>query len=255
MADTVTNSSQILQNTLNSLFENKVRLQKELDEIDIIIRGIEKVLHPTYILSVDAETTYPETDTAEKPKTKNTRIIVTEKSVRDAIIDITKNPVIDINKAESIHRLKPGYFTITDVCERIGIKTNNQKVSGILEKFVDKGMLTTLKYKNGKQYKYVPPQSEYSIPAQSSPGENNIQRSQPIPGTGKNGQTRTRDNDLEKILAKAKGQGFVVSRTGSDHIRVSTSDFKQSFICSGSTNKPFAKTEAERELKKMGMVF
>lgn len=228
----------ILNNSITELYSKRKSLQREIDRIDAAVLSINSILSH-YNNKIETKTNF-------KKKSRNSKK-VSEESVRDAIISIIKSPP----EGNKTYKPAPGYFTSSYIIDRLGIKFFPVNLLPILEKFVDKGMLESKPYKRGKQYRYIQP---INIPIKQL--DNIVSKpilSDPVSGTGNNAN-RFRDKDIEKLVNKAKTQGFIISHTGSGHIRVSTSDLKKFATISKTTNKPLHVTVIEAELKKIGVI-
>lgn len=238
---------------LNDVEAKKLQYEEDLNNFDDAIDGIEGILSN----SKSAEN-HSEEKVVEAPKAKTARrkaIKITENEVRDAIIEFVKNPPDE----KRYFPTSPGFFTTKTITLMLGLRESrdSQDIKKILEKFEKKEIIESKKYKAGKQYRYIPPDTLSN--------ENNIKKSynvassapdaperSTVPGVN-NTRIHVRDKDIEKMLREARKQGFVISRTGSDHIRVSSPDLKKSCTLTGTGNKPYQVTMARTEMQKIGV--
>lgn len=241
-------STVILNKTIQELHSKREQIEQELYDVNNTITSIEKLMLNA------AEVPLP-TIKQVKPKKRRkrsrqtSRAIITENSVRDAIIDLVKNPAP--NFSGSAHELHQGYFVCSQIGKRMGV-TPNQKINQIVNKFEEKGLLESREYKSGKQYKYIKPVDSGPIIKNYSAGTVPPEISNPIPGINNNGIT-TRDKDIEKLLKTAQNQNFVITRLGSGHIRISTPNLKRSFSVSGTGNKRYELTKVRADLISLGV--
>lgn len=263
------NSQEILRNSLNELKSQRDKAQKEVLQYDSAITRLEGVL-------IDIGEITPAQILAEKPKVakqpkektrKQQRYYsskITENSVRDAIIELTKNPP---EPYKGIFKLKEGFFTSVSVADIIGIhKSESSAIKIILEKFVDKGILEYDKYKNGRQYRYIPPaetgpgdaaiaQSKLNIPGISAgfAADSGIRtsRGNTIPGIGVS-KIHTRDKDVQKLIRVAEQQGYLAEVKGSNHILVSDGNGRSTTI-SATSNSSRLLDKVRTDLRNIGV--
>lgn len=237
-------TNQILNKSLSELRKKQASLFKEIENISTAISSIENILTPA-----------PEK--VGSTKTKNIRRHsspkITEKSVREAILNIVNNPPIGNQRFKPL----PGFFTSKYIYDELGLKSNYENLQPILDKFVEKKMLESKPYKRGRQYRYIHP-TETGPGSQFEKIKNNISKlssektSAPIPGTGKNGIT-LRNKDVEKMVSLAKAQGFAVERLGSDHLRISKNG-KIATISTTGADKARYVENCKADLKRIGVI-
>lgn len=208
----------IIQKSIEELRTQKSSYEKEVFRLDSAICTLEDLISKDNIIeSVKKEVRKPQRKTRGNGYANRGKI--TEDSVRDAIIELIKNPPPTLARA---HRLESGCITSSQIAKVLEV-SESRKIRDILIKFENKGMLESRAYKRGKQYKYVHPYNALTkdINFLISPVvQREIAQSVPIPGTGKNNAV-IRNKDVEKMVAQAKSEGFTVERLGSDHLRIS----------------------------------
>ena len=219
-------STVILNKTIKELETKRESIEQELYNVNNTIVGIKSILLGSEDNSGPSIKTAPKQSPRKKRRRKykqTKRVLITENSVRDAIIELVKNPAPNFS---GIHKLDTGFFTVSQIAKQIGV-TPSTTINRFMNKFEEKSLLESRVYKNGKQYRYIKP-IDSGIDNIQSPAETRAERSisNPIPGTNNN--IHTRDKDIEKLLRAAANQGLVVTRLGTNHIRVSTADLKKS---------------------------
>lgn len=211
-------SKTIIEKSIGELNIQKISCEKEVISLDSAICTLENFISKYIIVeNVKAEIRKPQRKTRRNGYANRGKI--TEDSVRDAIIELVKNPPAELSGP---NKLDKGFFTISQVASVMGC-TPQTKIKQYLVSFCVKGMLEKKKFLTGYQYKYIFPEKDYMITGRDIVDGNYSQRiaqSDPIPGTGKN-NTVIRNKDVEKMVAQAKSEGFSVERLGSDHLRIS----------------------------------
>lgn len=244
-------SATILNKTINDLQARRDLIEQELYNINNTITSIENIVlnedKKNSRSSKDIVTVKPVVKKRRRKRNSTNRSIITENSVRDGIIELVKNPPQNFSGAA--HKLDSGFFVCSHIANILGVVPNT-KINKIVNKFEENGMLESRTYKNGKQYRYIKPESgttSLSVPVSYEP--NNV--SSPVPGINNN-NIHTRDKDVEKLLRRANAQGFDITRLGSDHIRVSNSKGELITI-SATGNKRYELTKISSDLQKIGM--
>jgi hypothetical protein len=230
------NYTQLTQNYLAELEKRKVLCQEEIEELNVAITSARSLLG---VKLAEKPRNVPK----ESKKTKK----ITERMVRDAVIYISKNPVDRKNRFP----VEEGFFTQSHINEFMGVFRYNPSVKAILDKMVSKGILETRKYKNGLQYRYIKPDAATSVAVKEVKKYKQENRSQPIPRTGNNYHT-IRNKDIEKAIKSAESQGFIISRLGSDHIRVSK-EGKFTTISTTGADKARGVENTRAALKRIGV--
>lgn len=207
-------SKAIIEKSISELKIQKISCEKEVISLDSAICTLENLISKNIIVeNVKAEIK------KTQRKTRRNRGKITEDSVRNAIIELIKNPPQTLAGA---HRLESGCVTSSQIAKVLGV-SENRAIREFLIKLENKGMLESRTYKRGKQYKYVHPYNilNKDINFLIGPAEQRkIAQSVPISGIGKN-NIAIRNKDVEKMVAQAKSEGFNVERVGLDYLRIS----------------------------------
>lgn len=237
----------ILNKSIVELRKKSASLFKEIEDIGNAIKSIENLL----LEEPQAHTI--KNKPSEKKKKSRYKSKISEISIRDSIIDIYKNPLVENRRFP----LDVGFFTSTTIKENLNVSDGApvMRIKEVLENFENKGILESKKYKTGKQYRYIPPavtgpgkEFEHSkVVAESD----NISAVPPVPGTGKNGLT-LRNKDIEKLVNKAVSEGFTAERLGSDHLRISKNG-KIATISTTGADKARYVENCRSDLKRIGV--
>lgn len=253
-------SNEILNNSLRELKKKRDECSQELRNYELAITRLEGILIDISEgdnVSISGRI-IPEKKQRRihaKKRVRKTPHKITEEQVRDAIIELTKNPPKQFSGGKQHERID-GFFTSSHITDIISCSRSNPRINLILKKFVSKGVLESAVYKNGFQYKYIPV-SEANIeklpPKISSGGISggSIKKSIPIPGTGQS-KVRTQDKDVTKLIQQAKAQGYRTEVRGSGHIFV-TDDNGKSTTISATGNSSHHRDNVARDLINIGV--
>lgn len=244
-------SKTIIEKSISELKNQKISCENEVMSLDSAICTLENLISKYIIVeNVKAEIRRPQRKTRRNSYANRGKI--TEDSVRDAIIELIKNPPPILARA---HRLESGCVTSSQIAKVLGV-SESRKIREILVKFENKGMLESRAYKRGKQYRYVAPVDTIGKDIYYRPPpeiQQKIAQSVPIPGTGKN-NTVIRNKDVEKMVAQAKSEGFSVERLGSDHLRISKNGTgKMATISATGRDKARYVENVRSDLKRIGV--
>lgn len=248
-------SNDILNNSLNELKKKRGECSQELRNYELAIINLEKVL-----IEISEGYLAPQAHAGKKPREVSAKkrirkpvYKISETIVRDAIIEITKNS--PENYAGGSHKMKEGYFTSNHITRIIGCSRTNRRVRELLNKFVAKGMLESIVYKRGYQYRYIPiadaKQEKSSQISSRGISGSSVKNTIPVPGTGQT-KVRTRDKDVGKLIQIAQKQGYRTEIRGSGHIFV-TDDNGKSTTISATGNSSNHLDKVARDLINIGV--
>jgi hypothetical protein len=246
------NSSKvIIEKSISELKTQKISCEKEVISLDSAICTLENLISKNNIVeNVKREIEKPRRKTRRNGHANRGKI--TEDSVRDAIIELVKNPPAELSGP---NKLDKGFFTISQVAAVMGC-TPQSKIKQYLVSFYTKGMLEKKKFLTGYQYRYITPVESIgkSINFKINPTiEQKIAQSVPIPGTGKNNIV-IRNKDVEKMVAQAKAEGFNIERLGSDHLRISKNGIgKMATISATGRDKARYVENVKSDLRRIGV--
>jgi hypothetical protein len=237
------NSKEILTRTLEELGSKLLESQRQSDEYEDAIFKVKTLIGS---FENDQQSTSPKV----KSKRKSARVKrITENMVRDAIIELVKNPYPTPDRSET------GFFSRQHIGKILEINPTNATISIILEKFESKGILESKPYKSGKQYRYIPPAQTGPGAASNTTIESSAEstaKRESIPGIN-NGNIHIRDKDVEKMVREAKRQGFIVEHRGSDHIRVANPKNNKGTTISATSNRSRHPTRVRASLVDIGV--
>ena len=244
----------IIHKSLNELKSKKDECEAELRGIESAITSFEGILLD---MGEKASTKYQHplrevgrTDMGVGEVTKKRTKKITEKEVRDAVIKVGKKPPAT---GVGTHSFKIGFFSVSHICEEMGLHRTNPKVRKFVDKFEQKGMLESAVYKNGKQYRYLDPAASGPGRAAqidiSTPISGGVTRaeSSPVPGTGNGSKIHVSNKDVEQMLRAAQRQGFTVTHQGDGHKRVSKGSGQPYVSLSGTSTRSAQRVKIELE--------
>jgi hypothetical protein len=243
-----------MEKIIDTLLQTKKLALEEIKLIDKLIEGVE---------ALASRTTSTERFTSRSASIGQTRptTVVSATPKAPDVLKAKRLTKLRRKRSSVTHReeirdwiVQKREFTAHDLAEHFEHSEKWPNSPSILPYFVKKGIITYDKPPNrriARVYRYVPPEPDLT-PRQRSTGpelmEDLVQRSTPVPGTGR--QVYSSDKDVSKLLASARAQGAQIRFSGNHHIIVSKDG--RSITVSASPSDKNAVHNIERDLQKLG---